>query len=182
MSMVPILFSFLIVTTFLSSFFISTRGMFINRTFLNMPLSLFEANVLEIGNEESELNDLNDSSLLRFNENSLLNLNNEEEIHFYFDKSGIENDVKNYLNMNLKGKINKYQIGFKYYIYNESSEINEYFGNNPTGVQIRFKANYYQNYGFDSYISFYIKEGVVNLNEWKAKKLFREFFFKRVIK
>lgn len=82
----------------------------------------------------------------------------------YFKKEILENDVKEYLNSNLKGKIDSYQIGFLFLnLVNDEYKVT--YDEFPTVVEIRFKCIYSTLFNFDSTINFSAK-GVYNY-EWK---------------
>lgn len=97
MNLAPLFFVASISISSFTSFFLSTQGMYINRTFLNMPLSLYEVNVKKKDND------------------------------YYFDKTKLKTDILNYLSYSLKNRVDSYEIGMKFYSYsnNEWIENNE---------------------------------------------------------
>lgn len=138
MNLVPLFYASIISISSLISFFLSTQGMYINRTFLNMPLSIFEANVKNKEEEGIEVK--------------------RDENTYYFDKTSLNEDLIFYLNTTLKNRIDSYQLGVKYYLYNEG-EFVESDSDYINAIKIRFKCVYYKNFSIDSSLSFYIKEG-----------------------
>lgn len=139
MNLIPLFYSTIIVISALTSFFLSTQGMYVNRTFMNMPLSILESNVLdkrELGIDVSS-----------------------SDTYYYFDKTNLKSKVIDYLSSNLKGRVDKYELGIKYYKYqnNEFIESNEAYLN---AVKLRFKCIYYKSFFVDSSLSFYIKEEI----------------------
>lgn len=141
MSLVPLLYVGTFIVTMLTTFFISINGMFINRTFYNTPLTIFENNVLKLEGEDKL---------------------------YCFDYVSLESSLKEYYSSNLKGKVNSYKIAFKYFDYDEESEeftLNT--DNKPEAVQLRFVCEYYFSNKVDGYLSFHIetKGGEVEKNE-----------------
>lgn len=131
MSLVPIFYVGTFVITMITTFFISLNGMFINRTFYNTPLVIFENNVLKI---------------------------DEENKIYCFDYISLEDDLNTYYKANLKGKVNSYKIAFKYFDYDEENEeFNENLDNKPEAIKIRFVCQYYFNNKVDAYLSFHIE-------------------------
>ena len=139
MMQVPLFFVSIITSTSLMIFNIGINGMYVNRTFLNIPLSLLDSNIVEEVNEEES-----------------------NKKYYYFNKETLNNDVKNYLSTNLKNKVKSYKISFKYFNYVDNKVVEE--ENKPNAIQIHFVSTYYMNFKFDSHLSFYINNGVV-INE-----------------
>lgn len=152
MSLIPLFTSFAIIFSGLTCLMLSTQGMFINRTFLNMPLTVIENSVKD-KNKSENLN----LSIIKYDDLLTFALEEREEKNFYFDREELKNNVNNYLISNLKGKIDKYEIAFSFY----DEEGGDFFETNvedPTGVLIRFKCTYYRSFEIDTQISFYIVE------------------------
>ena len=173
MMLTPLIYCSIILVSSISTFFLGTQGMYVNRTFLNMPVSLFEANVISIGegNSENDPNVLNIiPRVIKGDDDS----NKEENVktrYYCFDKDNLENDIKNYLNVNLKGKVDSYQIALKYYIF-ENDEFIEDNSDEVNAVKIRFKCRYYKYFEFDENLSFYIKEFTEETYEWTTWPIF----------
>ncbi len=140
MMQVPLFFVSIITSTSLMLFNIGINGMYVNRTFLNIPLSLLDSNIIE-ETKDSEGN---------------------SKKYYYFNKETLNNDVKNYLSMNLKNKVKSYKISFKYFNYVNDKVIED--ENKPNAIQIHFISTYYMNFNIDSHLSFFINNGVV-INE-----------------
>ncbi len=144
MMQVPLFFISIITSTSLMLFNIGINGMYVNRTFLNLPLSLLDSNIIEETKEEE------------------INGETKESKYFYFNKETLNDDVKKYLSMNLKNKVKSYKISFKYFNYVDNKvEENE---EKPNAIQIHFISTYYMNFNLDSHLSFYINNGVI-INE-----------------
>lgn len=158
MMLTPLFYCSIILVSGISTFFLGTQGMYVNRTFLNMPISLFEANVISIGEENNDEN-LNTLNIIP----QIINGEEEEEgnesgtRYYCFDRNNLEKDLKTYLNINLKGKVDSYEIAMKYYIY-ENDEFIEDNTEEANAVKIRFRCSYYKYFEFDENLSFYIKE------------------------
>lgn len=152
MSLIPIFASFAIIVSGITCLMLGTQGMFINRTFLNMPLTVLENSVIDKSKVETAMEVLRYDDLLTFDE-----LKVEEEKNFYFDKELVKQNVNEYLKLNLKDKISSYQIAFKFYEKEDGSFIESSILE-PTGVLIRFRCNYYESFQIDSEMSFYIEE------------------------
>ena len=158
MILTPLFYCSVILVSAISTFFLGTQGMYINRTFLNMPVSLFEANVISIGEENSDENPQSLGIVSRIIMGEDEEEGNESETRYYcFDKENLEKDIKTYLNINLKGKVDRYEIAMKYYIY-ENDKFIEDNSHEINAVKIRFKCQYYKYFVFDESLSFYIKE------------------------
>lgn len=158
MMLTPLFYCSVILVSGISTFFLGTQGMYVNRTFLNMPVSLFEANVISIGEENSDENPQSLGIVPRIIMGKDEEEGNESETRYYcFDKENLEKDIKTYLNINLKGKVDRYEIAMKYYIY-ENDEFIEDNSHEINAVKIRFKCQYYKYFVFDESLSFYIKE------------------------
>ncbi len=141
MMQVPLFFVSIITSSSLMIFNIGINGMYVNRTFLNLPLSLLDSNVIE---ETKEGEDVTSSK------------------YYYFNKDTLNEDVKTYLSMNLKNKVKSYKISFKYFNYVDNKVIDD--ENKPNAIQIHFISTYYMNFKVDSHLSFYINNGVI-INE-----------------
>lgn len=143
---VNLFFSMTIIGTILSTFSISTKGMYINRTFLNIPLSIFENSIDNIS--KSELNDE-------------VTLDNRKE--YYFNTERVIYNVNSYLKTSFKNNLDSYLIGFKFLkVDGNSVSLNEI---NPNKVDIRLKANYYKFFNFDSSLSFSIEREDIDYYE-----------------
>ncbi len=140
MMQIPLFFISIVTSTSLMFFNLGINGMYVNRTFLNIPLSLLDANIVKetIKSSENEEN---------------------EQVIYYFNKDNLKEDVIKYLSMNLKNKVKSYQISFKYFSYKNSLVIDE--EDKPNAIQIHFISTYYLNFKVDSHLSFYISEGVI---------------------
>ena len=139
MMQVPLFFVSIITSTSLMIFNIGINGMYVNRTFLNLPLSLLDSNIVEEANEEES-----------------------NKKYYYFNKETLNNDVKNYLSMNLKDKVKSYKISFKYFNYVDNKVVDT--ENKPNAIQLHFISTYYMDFKIDSHLSFYINNGVI-INE-----------------
>ncbi len=168
MALIPMFFSLSILLSCLSGFVLSTQGMFIKRTFLNMPLSIFENNVLDQTKNEDDIN----QKFITFEVNNFSLLNEEFEINriFYFDMINLKNDIIEYINYSLKNKINTYYFGIRFYEYDDGvfKESEEY----PNGVKIRLVCNHHEMYNIDTSLSFFIEEGSVIEYEWTFRTIF----------
>ena len=136
MSLIPIFASFAIIVSGMTCLMLGTQGMFINRTFLNMPLTVLENSVIDKNKVEATSEVLRYDDLLTFDEEIL-----EEERNFYFDKELVKQNVNEYLKLNLEDKISSYQIAFKFYEEEDGSFV-ESSTLEPIGVLIRFKCTY----------------------------------------
>ena len=144
MMQVPLFFVSIITSTSLMIFNIGINGMYVNRTFLNLPLSLLDSNIIEETKEEAVDNETKTSK------------------YYYFNKETLNDEVKKYLSMNLKNKVKSYKISFKYFNYVDNKvEDND---TKPNAIQIHFISTYYMNFKLDSHLSFYINNGVI-MNE-----------------
>ena len=152
MSLIPIFASFAIIVSGITCLMLGTQGMFINRTFLNMPLTVLENSVIDKNKVEATSEVLRYDDLLTFDEEIL-----EEERNFYFDKELVKQNVNECLKLNLEDKISSYQIAFKFYEEEDGSFV-ESSTLEPIGVLIRFKCTYYESFQIDSQMSFYIEE------------------------
>lgn len=137
MMMVVIQFINVVFITITSMFFVSTKGMFVKRTFLNMPLYLFESSIIPIDKEEN--------------------------INPHFDLDVVKEKVIYYLNLNLKNEVSNYKISFFPYIEDEKN--NKYYINledNIKNIQIHFVSKYFLDFKVDAYLCFILKEkGVI---------------------
>ena len=140
MMQIPLFFISIVTSTSLMLFNLGINGMYVNRTFLNLPLSLLDSNIVKESNKS--------------NEDQV-----KEEVIYYFNKDTLKEDVIKYLSMNLKNKVNSYKISFKYFSYKDNQVIND--ENKPNAIQIHFISTYYLNFKVDSHLSFYISEGVI---------------------
>lgn len=140
MMQIPLFFISIVTSTSLMLFNLGINGMYVNRTFLNLPLSLLDSNIIK------ESNNSNEDQV-------------KEEVIYYFNKDTLKEDVIKYLSMNLQNKVNSYKISFKYFSYKDNQVIND--ENKPNAIQIHFISTYYLNFKVDSHLSFYISEGVI---------------------
>ena len=125
-----------------SMFFVSTKGMFVKRTFLNIPLTIFNSSIIPIDREEN------------FNP--------------HFDLDYLKENVIYYLNLNLKNQTYKYNISFFPYTYDEENE--KYYLNldedSIKNVQIHFVCKYFLEFKVDQYLCYSIKEKGVFKSEY----------------
>lgn len=135
---VPLFFASSITVTSLVCFSIGSQGMYVNRTFHNIPLTLLDVNVLK--------------------EN--VNPETPSVFIYYFDKINVEKDIKNYLSSNLKNHVDSYQIKVKFYKYENNAFETCLEDEKSNALKVRFKCVYYQNFKVDSSLSFYIEEGI----------------------
>ena len=140
MMQIPLFFISIVTSSSLMLFNLGINGMYVNRTFLNLPLSLLDSNIVKESNKSNE-----DQT--------------KEEVIYYFNKDTLKEDVIKYLSMNLQNKVNSYKISFKYFSYKDNQVIND--ENKPNAIQIHFISTYYLNFKVDSHLSFYISEGVI---------------------
>ena len=96
MSLIPIFASFAIIVSGITCLMLGTQGMFINRTFLNMPLTVLENSVIDKNKVETTMEVLRYDDLLTFDE-----LEVEEEKNFYFDKELVKQNVNKFLSNSL---------------------------------------------------------------------------------
>ena len=68
MSLIPIFASFAIIVSGITCLMLGTQGMFINRTFLNMPLTVLENSVIDKSKVETTMEVLRYDDLLTFDE------------------------------------------------------------------------------------------------------------------
>ncbi len=176
MMLAPIFFSAIVLISGMTCFFLGTQGMYVNRTFINMPISLFEANVVSISEIESGITAENNSPFkIELIKNNIRIISGDEEIEeaeriYCFDKKSLEEDIKDYLNLNLKCKVNSYQIAIKYYIYENDAFIED-SSLTSNALKVRFKCRYYKYYEVDQSLSYYIKEGWEENYEWKIRSI-----------
>jgi len=141
-------FSSVIVGSILSNFFISTKGMYINRTFLNMPLSI-AINSIDYTLDDSK------SDKITIDERKI----------YYFNVEKVKYNINKYLKSSFKNNIDSYLIGFNF--YKKESESLVLNNISPNLFKVRLKVNYYKYFNFDSSISFYIKDMEIEKYEWK---------------
>ncbi len=158
MMLLTLLFSSIVLIGMVTCFFLGTQGMFIQRTFLNIPLALFEANVERIGEKDK----IEEGEILQYIEPRIIQGNEEVEDEvsqrlFKFKKENLEEDLLNYLKANLEHKVDSYKYAIKYYIY-ENDEFVEDTIDEANAIKIRFRCEYYKNYAIDQNLSFYIQE------------------------
>ncbi len=126
-----------IFATICSMFFVANKGMFIKRTFLNIPLIVFNESIIPI--------------------------DENEDFNPHFDLDTLKENVIYFLNLNLKSQVDKYTISFYPYTYDEENE--KYYlniNNNIKNVQLHFVCKYFLTFKIDQYLCFSIKEkGVV---------------------
>ncbi|MBO8427752.1 MAG: hypothetical protein IAC58_04270 [Firmicutes bacterium] len=122
-----------IFLTLFNGFNIGIKGNYISRTFIDLPVSLIKSCVLV--NEES------------YDENSS-----------YFDKNKLEENVKEYLTINLKEHVESYNLSFYYFYYDENLDLIYDLGNYPKNVQIHFNADIYKNIDIDKYLVFTMED------------------------
>ncbi len=130
-----------IFVTISMMFFISTKGMFIKRTFMNMPLIIFKSSIIPIDKEEN--------------------------INPHFDLDVLKENVINYLNLNLKDEINTYKLSF--FPYKKDINNDKYYlevEDNIKNIQIHFVINYFMNFEIDSYLCFELNEKGIIKSEY----------------
>ncbi|MDY2727551.1 MAG: hypothetical protein SOV26_00880 [Candidatus Onthovivens sp.] len=131
MSLNIIIFSSMILISMLDLFIIGTRGAYVSRTFIDLPLTLVKSCVATY--------------------------EYEDETYAYFDKPIFEEEVIHYLNTNLKDEVDIYKISFFYYKMVE----NEYqydLSNEPKNVQLHFNCNFYKTFEVNKYLTFEIEK------------------------
>jgi len=119
--------------TMLSIFSININGGYINKVFMNIPLTLIK--------------------------DSVISYEQNEKIYSYFDKDNLELTVKDYLNNSLKKVLNGYKISFFYYIYDK--ETNNYYfdlSDKVKNVQIHFRYKLINQFDIDKYLTFEVKD------------------------
>lgn len=129
--MIKVLYFFISII-FITLFEISAigiKGNFVNRTFKDMPLTLIKNSV------STDLVD--------------------EKVTCFFDKQTLEDNVKNYLKINLEKKVSKYKISFFYYLFEENEPVYD-FTDEPQNVQIHFNCAFYKTYEVNQYMTFEI--------------------------
>ena len=119
--------------TMLSIFSININGGYINKVFMNIPLTLIK--------------------------DSVISYEQNEKIYSYFDKDNLELTVKDYLNNSLKKVLNGYKISFFYYIHDEGTN-NYYFdlSDKVKNVQIHFRYKLINQFDIDKYLTFEVKD------------------------
>ncbi|MFA7222861.1 MAG: hypothetical protein WC148_05025 [Bacilli bacterium] len=139
MSITIFYFINVIFLTICSSFFVGTKGMYIRRTIVNIPLSLFNDAVIPI--------------------------NRNEEIDPHFDLYRVEENVNNYLIKSLKNSCDKYLIDFFPYKEEIVDDKTNYYidlSDEIKNIQIHFNCNYFVTFNIDTYVRVSINQkGVI---------------------
>ncbi|MGP1413967.1 MAG: hypothetical protein ACTTID_02450 [Bacillales bacterium] len=135
--MSPSIYFFVItfISSILSTFIITTKGNYIKKTFLNIPKAIAK--------------------------NSMVYLDDNEKINPYFVIEKFNEDLNNYLKLNLKGSINKYYINITSYKYKIIDNKKTYFYEDskyPKNIQLHLSANYYLNFKVNVYLRFEVEK------------------------
>jgi hypothetical protein len=141
MTMAVFHFVNVIFITICSMVLVTTKGMFVKRTFLNIPLKVFNKSVVVIDENEN------------FNP--------------HFDLDTLKENVTYFLNLNLKNHVDHYNISFYPYSFDDENE--KYYiniGNDIKNVQIHFICNYFLNFKVDQYLCFSLNEKGVIKSEY----------------
>ena len=96
MTMAVFHFVNVIFMTICSMVLVTTKGMFVKRTFLNIPLKVFNESVVVI--------------------------DENEDFNPHFDLDTLKENVIYFLNLSLKNHVDSYNISFYPYTYDEENE------------------------------------------------------------
>lgn len=115
----------IIMVSSVSILFVSTNGMFINRTFHYMPNYVFKESVYYV----SENGDYNP----------------------YFNRDLLEENVSSYLITTLRGRVSSFDLGFAYFAINLDGEETIDVSDFPKNVDIHMVCKYTDLFTFDSH-------------------------------
>lgn len=96
-------------------------------------------------------------------QNSVIFIDNFENINYSFDKANLEKSVKNYLSTNLKDKVKSYKISFLYYFVSEDKNIKIDLTEQPKNVQIHFKCEIISFITYEDKFSYSVNEKEIDI-------------------
>lgn len=136
MNVTIIFFTNTILLTILSSFVIGTSGMRINRIVNNIPLYLFN--------------------------DSIVPIDEEENINPHFDIKRLEKNINNYLILSLENLSNDYEISyFPFKVVKSDLGVENYYldtSNCIKNVQLHFTCAYYHSFKINKYFTYKINQ------------------------